>query len=108
MTESEKEFEAAACLCGTVKCDGRFLQLASDKKFMTVMKKYHTFVDRNYILFDAISSTMDSEDELTKQDHAVLDKCGLRNSVLKDLPKWLIKWAALICEYIEFEHLKYP
>jgi SET domain-containing protein len=24
-TESEKEFEAAACLCGTVNCNGRFL-----------------------------------------------------------------------------------
>jgi [histone H3]-lysine4 N-trimethyltransferase ATXR3 len=65
MTESEKEFEAAACLCGTVKCDGRFLQLASDKKFMTVMKKYHTFVDRNYILFEAISQTT-NDDEITK------------------------------------------
>jgi len=35
-TESEKEYEAAACLCGTVNCNGRFLQFTSDKKFMTV------------------------------------------------------------------------
>jgi hypothetical protein len=55
-TESEKEWEAAACLCGTVNCNGRFLQFTSDKKFMTVQKKYHTFVDRNHILFQAVSS----------------------------------------------------
>jgi hypothetical protein len=65
MTESEKEFEAAACLCGTVKCDGRFLHLSSDKKFMTVMKRYHTFVDRNYTLFEAIISTVNNA-ELSK------------------------------------------
>ena len=103
MTESEKEFEAAACLCGTVKCDGRFLQLASDKKFMTVMKRYHTFVDRNFVLFKAISDTMHGS-ELSKEDYNVLDSCGLRKSVTKDLPVWLVKWASLICEYIEFEH----
>jgi SET domain-containing protein len=34
VTESEKEFEAASCLCGTVNCSGRFLQLASEKKQM--------------------------------------------------------------------------
>lgn len=25
VTESEKEYEAASCLCGTVNCSGRFL-----------------------------------------------------------------------------------
>ena len=110
-TESEKEFEAAACLCGTVNCNGRFLQLASDKKFMAVMKKYHTFVDRNHILFRACMETEvrnGGNDGLNEKDYALLDQCGLRSSVLADLPDWLVKWAALICEYIEFENDKYP
>lgn len=55
VTESEKEFESASCLCGTVECTGRFLQLASDKKNLQVMKKYHNFVDRNVILFLSIN-----------------------------------------------------
>ena len=28
--------------------------------------------------------------------------------MLADLPMWLVKWTALICEYIEYEHDKYP
>lgn len=55
LTESEKEFEQAVCLCGTEICNGRYLQLASDKKHLALMKKFHTFVDRNYILFKACS-----------------------------------------------------
>jgi len=54
VTESVEEFETAACLCGTEQCSGRFLQLASDKKSLSTMKKYHNFVDRNAILFQAI------------------------------------------------------
>ncbi len=54
VTESEKEFESASCLCGTEICSGRFLALASDKKYLSCMKKYHNFVDRNAILYLAI------------------------------------------------------
>lgn len=53
LTESEKEYESAICLCGTEVCQGKYLQLANDKKHMAIMKKYHTFVDRNYLLYKA-------------------------------------------------------
>ena len=33
VTESEKEFEAAVCLCGTMRCHGRFLSLQQAKQF---------------------------------------------------------------------------
>lgn len=55
VTESEKEFDSAVCLCGTVECTGRYLQLASDKKHLNTIKKYHNFVDRNVLLFKAIN-----------------------------------------------------
>lgn len=58
VTESEKEFETAACLCGTEQCLGRFLMLANDKKNLITIRKYHNFVDRNVILFEAIASTL--------------------------------------------------
>lgn len=57
VTESEKEYESAACLCGTEQCQGRFLLLANDKKNLMTIRKYHNFVDRNVILYEAIAST---------------------------------------------------
>ena len=50
-TESEEEYRQAACLCGTVRCQGRFLNLAMAQKNLGLMKEFHTFVDRNLILF---------------------------------------------------------
>lgn len=63
LTESEKEFEQAVCLCGTEVCQGRYLQLASDKKHLALMKQYHTFVDRNFIFFKACSKPNLSEED---------------------------------------------
>ena len=37
-----------------------------------------------------------------------MDKFGIRDSVLSGVPDWLTKWAALICEFVEFEQEKYP
>jgi len=54
-TESEKEFEEAVCLCGTAFCKGKYLNLANDKKNLGIMKNDHTFLDRNYIIYKAIS-----------------------------------------------------
>lgn len=52
-TESEKEYSQAICLCGTYRCRGRYLALSTAKKFSRVMKKYHNFIDRNYMLWKA-------------------------------------------------------
>jgi len=71
VTESEKEYESACCLCGTVECSGRFLQLASDRKHLQIMKKYHNFVDRNALLFLAIQDC--ERDGVTSQDEKLLD-----------------------------------
>lgn len=53
-TESEKEYEEAICLCGTLLCKGRYLNLANDKKNVAIMKIYHTFIDRNFIIYKSI------------------------------------------------------
>ena len=34
--------------------------------------------------------------------------CSLKDSVMKDVPSWLKKWASLICEYCLFEENLYP
>ena len=91
------------CLCGTELCSGKYLQLANDKKDLTLLKKYHTFVDRNYILWKAIK-----DPEISLEDEKRLNEFGLKECPMRDVPNWLKKWACLICEYIEFEEKMYP
>jgi hypothetical protein len=103
LTESEKEFDEAVCLCGTEYCKGRYLMLANDKKYQAIMRDHHTFVDRNFILFKAIS-----QPTLSLLDQERLARNGLKNSCLGKAPAWLKKWASLVLEYLEFEEAKYP
>ena len=67
------------------------------------MKLYHTFVDRNYILW---KSTRDAQ--ITEEDRRRLLSFGLKASIMDDVPEWLYKWASLTCAYIEFEVEIYP
>ena len=67
------------------------------------MKNYHTFIDRNYLIFKAIK-----DPELKQTDKQRLHRNALRESCLEDAPNWLKKWASLICEYLEFEEILYP
>ena len=102
-TESEEEFRSAACLCGSSICSGRFLNLAIAQNNQQVMKEFHTFLDRNLILYNAVVACEDSGEGVTSVDEARLTKNGIRDSVLSGIPPWLVKWAALTCEFIEFE-----
>jgi len=77
--------------------------LANDKKHLAVMKKYHTFVDRNYLIYKACTDSV-----ITAEDEKRLNEFGLKDSVLNEVPDWLKKWASLICEYILFEEETYP
>lgn len=64
------------------------------------MQKRHNVLDRNAILVRACSQSLE------EQEQARLTKHGIGSSVLgSDPPTWLIKWAALILEYIE---VRYP
>ena len=56
-TESQTEFDNAQCLCGAMFCTGKFLQLPPITKKDQTMKTYHTFVDRNVLLFLAVKAT---------------------------------------------------
>ena len=102
-TESEKEYEEAICLCATALCKGRYLNLANDKKNLGIMKSYHNFVDRNFLIYKSIMDPVISEDDKQR-----LDRNGLKSSCLSPAPLWLQKWASLICEYLEFEENLFP
>ena len=68
------------------------------------MRDFHTFVDRNLILYQAVEACSSEDGEgITAKDIERLDKHGLKSSVLDGIPPWLKKWAALICEFIEYE-----
>ena len=102
-TESEDEFRSAACLCGSGVCTGRFLNLAVSCNNQGLMKEYHTFLDRNLILYNSVLACEPGGEGITAVDEVRLKKHGIRSSVLEGIPSWLIKWASLICEFIDFE-----
>lgn len=68
------------------------------------MKRFHTFIDRNFLIWKAVNSIDGSEEE----DRFKLSEFGIKESILRGVPQWLRKWAVLICEYIQFEEQIYP
>lgn len=67
------------------------------------MKAYHTFVDRNFLLFKAVTRP-----RITQEDEDRLNFCNLKACSMKDVPDWLKKWASLVCEYCLFEESVFP
>jgi hypothetical protein len=61
------------------------------------MKLYHTFVDRNFILWKSVT-----DPDVDEEDRQRLENCGLKDSVMNGVPDWLVKWASLTCAFIEF------
>jgi len=37
-----------------------------------------------------------------------LERNGLKSSSLNVAPEWLRVWASLVCEYLEYEEMKFP
>ena len=109
VTESEKEYRAAICLCSSTTCKGAFLDYAGSSAFTAVMNVRHNFLDRNALLIRACS------EPLTAADRARLATAGIKSAALTmpgertpsgervECPEWLIKWASLTLEYIEME-----
>lgn len=84
-------------------CKSKYLTLSNDKKNLAIMKNNHTFIDRNFLIFKAVS-----QPNLTQEDILRLKTNGLNKSVLNVAPIWLQKWASLVCEYLEFEEDMFP
>jgi [histone H3]-lysine4 N-trimethyltransferase ATXR3 len=103
VTESEKEFRDAICLCGTHMCRGSYLYFTGSRAFMQVMTRKHNMLHRNVILCRA------GMEPVTQADKERLKKYGIGESCLGSVEKgdraepWLEKWAALICEYLDTE-----
>ena len=102
VTESEKEFREAICLCGTAACRGSFLTYSGSRSFQAVMSEKHGVLHRQAAILHAASP-------LTDDDRALLDEFGVRDSCLgrpgtpDRVPDWLMKWAALVLRFVKVE-----
>lgn len=108
VTESEKEFREAICLCGTQNCRGSFLMFSGSRAFMQVMVTHHNFLMRQALLLLACTQ------ECQADDRERLEKHGIKDSALGSLaagnrvPPWLEKWAALTLQFVEEEQALLP
>ena len=76
VTESEKEYRAAICLCSSARCKGAFLDYAGSSSFTAVMGTRHNFCDRNAVLIRACS------EKVTQDDRAALARAGVKSAAL--------------------------
>jgi hypothetical protein len=96
VTESEKEFREAICLCGTHMCRGSYLYFTGSRAFMQVMASRHNMLHRQAILARA------GAEPLTPGDRERVARHGLGESALGSaergdrVPEWLEKWTALV------------
>lgn len=62
VTESEKEFRAAICLCGTRSCRGSFLYFSGSRAFQHIMTTRHTMLHRQVLIVRAGSEPLNDRD----------------------------------------------
>ncbi|KAJ8763758.1 hypothetical protein K2173_003540 [Erythroxylum novogranatense] len=103
VTESKEEYEASVCLCGSQVCRGSYLNLTGEGAFQKVMKDWHGFLDRHYLMFEACQLNCVSE-----EDYLDLGRAGLGSCLLGCLPDWLVAYSARLVRFINLERTKLP
>lgn len=99
VTESEKEFREAICLCGTHMCRGSYLYFTGSRAFMQVMSQRHNMLHRQVILARAGSEPLTDEDRQRLKRHGLGESCLGSVERGDRVPEWLEKWAALVSLY---------
>lgn len=104
VSESEREFREAICLCGSVGCRGSYLYYTGSRSFSAVLAARHCSLDRTALVLRA------GLEPLSDADRARLRAEGVGDACLCDprhdgrrVPAWLEKWAALALEFGELE-----
>ena len=103
VTESEKEFREALCLCGTHMCRGSYLYFTGSRAFMQVLNERHNMLQRQVMLARAGAEPLTDEDRERVHRHGLGESCLGSTSRGDRVPEWLEKWTALVCEYLELE-----
>lgn len=104
VSESEREFREAICLCGSTSCRGSYLYFTGSRSFSTVLAARHCSLDRTALVLRAGLEPLSDEDRARLRDEGVGDAClcDARHDGRR-VPEWLQKWAALALEYAEVE-----
>lgn len=101
VTENEKEYKQAICLCGSRNCKIHYLNLLSWKNQNSYLERNLTFIEENHLI--CLAGT----EPLTSDDNQLLEHYSARGSMLDGCPTWLKKWTALILRFIEEEKQEY-
>jgi len=96
VTENEKEYRQAICLCGSQNCRIRYLNLITSRNQNSYLDKNQSFLRRNYLIYR-------SHEPLTKEDYELMDSYSIKSSILENCTNWLKKWIVLILEFIRDE-----
>ena len=105
ITENQKEYQMAICLCSSYLCRGHYLILSNSMIFTEIINKFHTFLHRNIILLKA--SYM-GEEPLKEEELMLLKKYSIGNSLLNSCPIWLQRWTSLTIYFIDLERQLLP
>lgn len=100
MTESEKEFREAICLCGTHMCRGSYLYFTGSRAFMQVMASRHNMLHRQAIIARAGIEPVTDEDRARIKRHGLGDSCLGSMARGDRVPEWLEKWTALVSVWV--------
>jgi hypothetical protein len=105
VTEKEKEFQDAICLCSSFNCRGHYLIYSNSVLFTEVLSKYHSFLHRNAILLQACDPKFEKNknQELLDSDVELLKEFSIGSSILESAPFWIKKWTALILRFVKLE-----
>eukprot|EP00941_MAST-03F_sp_MAST-3F-sp1_P001668 g1668.t1 len=116
-TESEEEFRAATCLCGSSKCRGSYLAYTGASELNAVLHERHTLSERMAMLLQCVDSEMchqaaaftATREAAEADDEAIRDQLArhnLRTSAVGNFPRWLRSWCALATKFVEDEEME--
>ena len=105
ITEKEKEFKEAICLCGSYYCRGHYLIFSNGKNFNEIINSEHSFLQRNAVLFDSCISKSDCS---IANIIYFLKSHHMSDEFISKSPLWLIKWTARVIQYYNNEAKQMP
>lgn len=104
ITTSDVEWKASVCLCGMTSCRGTFLSFATQDELQQVLNSNCGPVTRFASLLRACSGL-----KVSNEDISALHRHGIKRSIIgENPPAWMIKYAADILRFVEYERKALP
>ena len=104
LTNSEVEWRAAVCLCGTTSCRGSFLQFATQDDLQQVLDQKCGPLWRFASLLRSCAGGA-----LSQEDRKILDRHGMKGYAIgQSSPWWMKKYFADNLRFLEYERRALP